>query len=82
MNTFELKLREILKGYLYFTAPIEEIDPEANLENYGLDSFMYIKLVVTLENEFQIEFDDEALDFRKFSTIKSITSYIAAKSDS
>jgi acyl carrier protein len=76
-----LKLREILKGYLYFTASVEEIDSDTNLEEYGLDSFIYLRLVVAIENEFQIEFDDEALDFRNFSTIKSLASYIAEKSD-
>lgn len=80
MSDFELKLREILKENLYYTVSIEEIDPETNLEEYGMDSFAYIKLVIALENEFQVEFEDEALDFKNLSTLKSIASYIAEKS--
>lgn len=79
MSDLELKLREILKEHLYDIVSTEEIDPETNLEEYGMDSFEYIKLVIALENEFQIEFENEKLDFRNLSTLKSIASYIVEK---
>ncbi|MGE5631459.1 MAG: acyl carrier protein [Caulobacteraceae bacterium] len=44
-----------------------------------VDSITFIKIVVSLENEFDIEFDDDMLSVAKFLTIKSIAEYIESK---
>jgi acyl carrier protein len=76
MNEIELKLREIIYSTVELTLPIEEISDEANLEEYGLNSISYIKVIVAVENAFGIEFDDEELDFSKLSNIKNLTGYV------
>jgi len=42
----------------------------------GINSLAFIKVVVGLENEFDIEFEDNALDSKSFTTIGSIAEYI------
>ncbi len=79
MNDVELKVREILKNNTDLTMPVEEIDAAATLGEYGLNSMLYIKIVVEIESEFEIEFEDEKLDMRSLSTIKGLVEYITEK---
>lgn len=79
MNNLELKVREILKNNAELTVSVEEIDINTNLEEYGMNSLLFIKAIVAIEREFKIEFDDEKLDIRKLSTIKSVVDYIKEK---
>ncbi len=79
MDNIKLILREILKNNTDITISVEEIDANANLDEYGINSISFIKFIVAIENKFEIEFDDEKLDFKKLSTIKSLVDYITEK---
>ncbi|MCL2051391.1 MAG: acyl carrier protein [Lachnospiraceae bacterium] len=46
------------------------------LEDLGINSMVFISLVVEVENEFGVEFDDDNLDYRDFDTVTSICDYI------
>lgn len=46
---------------------------------YYLGVYLYIKIVVALEGEFDFEFDDEMLLITAFPTIKSIIDYVESK---
>ena len=43
------------------------------------DSIKFIKMVVSIESEFDFEFDDEMLLITKFPTIRSMVEYVEAK---
>lgn len=47
-----------------------------DLTPLSINSVSFIKLVVELENEFSIEFEDEALDYNKFKSLNSLCNYI------
>lgn len=47
-----------------------------NITGLGINSISFIKLVVYLENEFNIEFDDDALDFSKFTSLNELCKYV------
>lgn len=49
-----------------------ELDENANLSVYGLDSLARVELVISLENEFGISFKDSDLSQNNFETISSI----------
>lgn len=51
---------------------IEDFSVYESLTNIGLDSMHFIKLIVELENFFNIEFRDSDLTINKFSTISNI----------
>ena len=42
----------------------------------GLDSIKFIRLVVEIEEEFGVNFDDEMLDFSKFQSLEELSDYI------
>ena len=50
-----------------------KVDLETPLAAYSIDSFLFIKIVVSLEERFQIEIPDEYLSFDKLDSVKSIT---------
>ena len=57
-----------------------EVDDKANLLN--IDSMGFISAIVGIEQEFEIEFPDEFLEFGKFDTIKDfvrVVTYIIDK---
>lgn len=49
------------------------------LSNINVDSIAFITIVVELEKEFNIEFDDEMLLITKFPTVKSMVEYVETK---
>lgn len=44
-----------------------------------IDSISFIAIVVTLENEFNFEFDDEMLLIAKFPVVKEMVKYVESK---
>lgn len=78
MSTFvEEKLKEILVSEL----ELEEVTLNLNdkFEHLGVNSAVFIKFVVKLEDAFDIEFDDDNLDYDNFQTIADIIRYIEQK---
>lgn len=57
----------------------DSITTDSNLMEIGMNSFVFIKLVVALETEYGIEFSDEELDYNKFATVRDIMDYIESK---
>ena len=49
---------------------------EISLEELNIDSITFIKIIVLLESEFDIEFEDEKLLFSAFPTIQSMINYV------
>ena len=74
------KLIEIIKREeiidKYFENPHDILELE--LEEMGLSSIAYIKLLVLLETEFDIEFPDEYLQLYTFKSIQAIIDYISS----
>ena len=47
-----------------------------NLNNLGIDSLSFISLIVDIEYEFNIVFDDDMLLLEKFRSINDLANYI------
>lgn len=71
------RLNKII-GELFEVRP-ETIKGDYSLQEMGVDSLIFIRLVVMLENEFSIEFDDEALLIERFEKINDLQQYIQDK---
>ncbi|MCX8131600.1 MAG: non-ribosomal peptide synthetase [Clostridia bacterium] len=50
-----------------------------DLSSVGVDSITFIKIIVALENVFEIEFDVDMLLFTAFPTIQSLIEYVESK---
>ena len=45
----------------------------------NIKSIQYIKLLVCIEEEFDIEFDDEDLGMNRFDSLEKLATYVAEK---
>lgn len=57
---------------------IQDITPEYPTAKLGFTSLKFVKFLIDIEEEFDIEFDDDLLDFAKFETVNDIINYIAS----
>ncbi|MCR2022129.1 glycosyltransferase [Blautia pseudococcoides] len=53
-----------------------EIDFDKRLDEYGVNSISFIKMLVLLENKLEIEFDEATFDFEECNTGNKILHYI------
>ncbi len=58
---------------------ITNIDQDDELIEYGLDSLNLVKVVLAIEERYNIEFSEEELEFENFSTLKRIINIIEKK---
>ncbi|NLN63926.1 MAG: acyl carrier protein [Clostridiaceae bacterium] len=78
-NKVELRIREIISKNVELTLPVEKIGNTDDLTAFGIKSISTIKVIVAIELEFGIEFEDEDLNFGNFRTISSFISYVEEK---
>lgn len=52
---------------------------DKKLYELGINSIKLIKIIVLIELEFGIVFDDEYLDINKLTNIRDLTSYVERK---
>ena len=73
---FQDEVTEIIKTAINLTEPIENISINTNLQSVGMDSISFIKIVVEIENYFDIEFPDEKLLITQAGTIRDLCNII------
>ncbi len=54
----------------------DDTDIDSNLIDIGINSLEFVKIIVAIESEFDFEFGDEVLDYRKFPTLRSLFDYV------
>lgn len=69
------------KIYNRIVAFVEEgkdsyISMKSKLFDVGVDSLMFVEIVVGIENEFGIEFNEEKLNVTEFETIQTLIDYV------
>lgn len=57
------------------------VTPETKLKEISLDSLSFISLIVNLEQEFGIEFDDEELNIYEWETVQEIINLVEEKAN-
>jgi acyl carrier protein len=62
------------------TLKLDNLGLETKFEDTGADSIAFIKTVVALEDEFNIEFEDDYLYTEVLPTIRTMVGYIKSKS--
>ena len=68
----EVKLRKIIGSVVAPTRPIEEIDIDDDLQNVGMDSLVFVRLIVEMENKLDLEFPEEMMLITKARTIRQL----------
>jgi nodulation protein F len=62
------RFEEILRRQLPFLPPEEKLGEDSALSGFGLDSLAIVELLATLEEEYGVRFQDEALTMETFET--------------
>lgn len=75
----EQKMKQLLTEVVNYDITIEQINIDEALTNIGIDSINFIRYIVLLEKEFDIEFNDEDLDMNKFVNFKNLMLYVQNK---
>ncbi|WP_027171889.1 acyl carrier protein [Methylobacterium sp. 10] len=70
-------IRETLKSVAALTEVIDSLGEDDNLFDKGLDSFGSVQLMLALEERYNIEFPDNLLNRRSFSTIRIIVETVS-----
>lgn len=73
MSSVEDKVKKIIAEKL--SVDMEDIVPEANfVDDLGADSLDLVELIMTMEEEFDIDISDE--DAEKITTVKDAMDYV------
>lgn len=75
LNEIEVKIRRILQKNLETQFDVSKIGLDDELVTLGINSILFIKMVIEIESEFGVNFDDEKLDFYSLTTLASIIKY-------
>lgn len=76
MLKYEEEVRQIIKNNINKEIDIDSIFIDTNLETVGMDSIGFVKLIVDIESEFDIEFPDDKLLFAQAGTIRELCNII------
>ena len=71
MNNIEIYIKEQI--FNISNIVITEDDYNKNLQDMGLDSMQFISLIVSLEEKYNFEFEDNMLVFSEMSSVKMIS---------
>lgn len=58
---------------------LQDLSASDDLTQLGIASITFIKIVVCIEEEFGIEFDDADLDYNQFVSLKHLCNYVENK---
>ncbi len=75
MNT-ENEIRKIV-GEVLDVEEVQTVDIKQDLEKFGLDSVNYVKLIIALEDHYDILIPDEYLELTNIRSIYDICKLIA-----
>lgn len=76
MMKIQTDIQEIVKKYIGIDAAVNQFDD--SLVDLGMDSIMFIHIVVELEEKFAIEIPDEKLLISEMDTMNKMLSIITA----
>lgn len=81
-SEIEAKLKQIIIDTLKDDIALEHLNLEDKFEELGINSVIFIKTVVMIELEFNIEFEDSDLNVANFTDLKSLTDHVERKVNS
>lgn len=79
LKNIETRLKSLIKQVYGEAELIDNIRLDDSLAILGINSVDFIKLIVLIENEFEIEFDDTHLEYTKFGKFEDFIKYIESK---
>jgi len=79
-DELEQQIKEMIVERCFLTISPDEIEDDAALmDAVGLDSVQILEVVVGLEEQFGVTFEDADFDIANFSTVTAIADYVREK---
>ena len=76
MATQQQQVREILAKNGRLAVPVDTLSDDSDLFSAGLDSLAIVNVLMSLEEQFDIELPDEMLQRKSFASIATITTIV------
>lgn len=76
LKNVESIVLSVIKEVSNLDISAEQIKLEDQLSSFGITSLGFIKVIVGLEKEFDLEFDDNNLNIEKFNKVGNLITYI------
>jgi len=73
------QIREIIKNHLEDKRGLYQFGDEDSLSTLQINSLIFMKIIIDLEDKYEIEFDFDKLDINSFRTINNLYDYIIQK---
>lgn len=80
MENIEKKIIGIVEDILMIDLDTEN-DMDISFETLGIDSFLFMRVLVELENKFGFSFGTEFLKEGVFENLRSLVAYVSEKVD-
>ena len=69
------RIKEIIAGHVDIALNVNDIKSGDFLDNIGINSINFIRIVIEIENEFGISFDVDYLGFEVYENIQALLDY-------
>lgn len=78
-SNISCRLIKIIEDVLKEFKPDINVSLEDDLKSLGINSLSFIKIAVTAETQFGIEFGENDLNFIKFDKVRDLEAYIESR---
>ena len=75
----DLKLKQLIIERLFLALTPDDIDVTAPLEDYQVDSFLLLELIVALEETFEVTFEPADITADTLRSIESLRQLVQSK---
>jgi len=72
------RIKEIIAGHVDIALNVNDIKSGDFLDNIGINSINFIRIVIEIENEFGISFDVDYLGFEVYENIQALLDYVSS----
>ena len=78
-ESLESQLKELIVERLFLDIAPEEIETDAPLSDYGVDSFLLLELIVALEEVFEVKFEQSDITAEVLKSVASLAELVKSK---
>ncbi|MBQ9366569.1 MAG: acyl carrier protein [Victivallales bacterium] len=78
-DTLESQLKELIVERLFLDIAPEDIETDAPLSDYGVDSFLLLELIVALEEVFEVKFEQSDITADVLKSVASLAALVQSK---
>ena len=78
-ESLESQLKELIVERLFLDITPEDIETDAVLSEYGVDSFLLLELIVALEEVFDVKFEQSDITADVLKSVGSLAALVKSK---